>query len=357
MRTLTFAALALTTFALFAQTPKEQRYTVIVGEDRAGTTRLSWVDPTHANVETNTSVRGWIGSGRVAYVFDRKGLLLKLEGRSESNTGSPQSERFEWKNSRATWESNVERGNAAVKGAAFYISASAGDAVEIGFLVKALRLASKQELPLLPEGKAHFRRLRKEVVGTLTVELVEITGIGLDPVRAWLDPEGDLFALLPGLIRVGFEDHLNRLKEIENARAAELARKLAKDVLRPLTGPFLVQDVSVFDAEAAVILPHRSVLVEEGVIKAVEAHEKMKSPVGATIIDGRGKTLIPGLWDMHGHVTDATDAYLTLAAGVTTYRDLGNEARRRDALVAAFERGELAGPRVIKCFLINAIII
>ena len=54
---------------------------------------------------------------------------------------------------------------------------------------------------------------------------------------------------------------------------------------------------------------------------------KLKAPKGAMVIDGRGKTLIPGLWDMHGHLDDETDSFLTLAAGITTYRDLGNEAR------------------------------
>lgn len=353
MRNLLQFGIAITSLASFGQIPKAQSYTVLVGDNHAGTTRLSWVDATHAAVETKVSVRGWNNSGQVAYAFDKDGLLVKLEGRAESTLGSPQSERFEWKNGQAEWQSKVERGNAAVKGPAFYISASAGDAVELGFLAKALQRTPGHELPLLPEGRAKMKSLRKEIIGSLKLELLEISGLGLDPVRVWVDPEGELFAIIPGLIRLGFEGHLLGLKEIEEARSAEVARERTKAVLKPLTGPLLIQDVSVFDAEAAVILPHRSVLVEGAVIKAVTPAGDLSAPKGATIIDGKGKTLIPGLWDMHGHTSDETDSFLTLAAGITTYRDLGNEARRRDALVAAFERGELAGPRVIKCLLID----
>ncbi|HJW31722.1 MAG TPA: amidohydrolase family protein [Holophagaceae bacterium] len=349
----TFTSLTFASLSLLAQAPSEQRFSIFVGENKAGSTRLVWSDATHARVESSSSVRGWKASDAVTYTFDAAGNLVGLEGRAESTLGSPQTERFEWKDGRASWESKVEKGSAAVAGPAFYVSIAAGDAVESGFLVKALRRSPQKEVALLPEGRAHLRSLRVEQLGTQKVELVEITGIGLDPSMAWVDEQGELFALVPGLIREGFEPHLKQLKTLEEAQSAILGRQRAKAALKPLVAPLFIQDVAVFDSEHAKLLPHQSVWVEGATIKAVGASTTLKAPAGATIVDGKGKTLIPGLWDMHGHTSDETDSFLTLAGGITTYRDLGNEARRRDALAAAFESGELAGPRILKCLLID----
>src|SRR5258708_23369790 len=51
----------------------------------------------------------------------------------------------------------------------------------------------------------------------------------------------------------------------------------------------------------------------------------VKIPKGATVVDGRGKTLLPGLWDMHAHYEQVEWGPIYLAAGVTSVRDCGNE--------------------------------
>src|SRR5262245_14478403 len=71
-----------------------------------------------------------------------------------------------------------------------------------------------------------------------------------------------------------------------------------------------------------------SVIVRNGRIAAIEA--QALAPAGAIGIDGRGKFLIPGLWDMHVHVADIGVAGLGLftAHGVTGVRDMGGNAPR-----------------------------
>ena len=55
----------------------------------------------------------------------------------------------------------------------------------------------------------------------------------------------------------------------------------------------------------------------------------MKAPAGAKVVDGRGKYLIPGLWDMHVHRTEYESAYVMyLANGVTGGSALVLHARR-----------------------------
>ncbi|MER7863836.1 amidohydrolase family protein [Amycolatopsis japonica] len=69
---------------------------------------------------------------------------------------------------------------------------------------------------------------------------------------------------------------------------------------------------------------------------------------GARVIDGRGKYLVPGLWDMHTHGADLEDIVppLHLAHGVTGVREMWGYAENR-ATKGKIDRGELLGPRVV----------
>jgi imidazolonepropionase-like amidohydrolase len=78
----------------------------------------------------------------------------------------------------------------------------------------------------------------------------------------------------------------------------------------------LVQDVRVFDGKSA--HEHRSVLVRDGVI--ADADFRGKAPAGARVVDGRDRTLLPGLIDAHVHTWQHFE--LPLVFGVTTQVDM-----------------------------------
>ena len=69
-------------------------------------------------------------------------------------------------------------------------------------------------------------------------------------------------------------------------------------------------------------------------------------PAGAEVIEAAGKTLIPGLWDMHAHVSP-NDGLLNLAAGVTTVRDLANDVDELVARKKRIEEGTEIGTRIV----------
>jgi imidazolonepropionase-like amidohydrolase len=73
-------------------------------------------------------------------------------------------------------------------------------------------------------------------------------------------------------------------------------------------------------------------------------------PKGARVIDGRGKYLIPGLVDMHVHLSWTTSSALPLllASGVTTVRDMGGRLHEIDDYRARINAGTLAGPRIFR---------
>src|SRR5688572_24734420 len=84
-----------------------------------------------------------------------------------------------------------------------------------------------------------------------------------------------------------------------------------------------VVDVSAVDAAGA--LRHdQTVVIRGGRVTAVGAAGAVKIPSGARVIDATGKYLIPGLWDMHVHLSPATELALPalVANGVTGVRDM-----------------------------------
>src|SRR6185436_2532094 len=84
----------------------------------------------------------------------------------------------------------------------------------------------------------------------------------------------------------------------------------------------------IFDADARRFLADQTVVVDKGVIAAVGAAASTKAPAAAQVIDGRGKTLVPGMWDVHMHVGDDFTGLQELSLGVTSVRDPGNDDER-----------------------------
>ena len=76
-------------------------------------------------------------------------------------------------------------------------------------------------------------------------------------------------------------------------------------------------------------------------------------PSGVRRVDARGKTIVPGFWDMHAHASQIEWAPAYLGAGVTSIRDMGGEraflVAFRDALAA--KRGP--GPRMLLAGLVD----
>jgi imidazolonepropionase-like amidohydrolase len=100
---------------------------------------------------------------------------------------------------------------------------------------------------------------------------------------------------------------------------------LAAPCQTPAT-PQLIRDVRVFDGER--VLEHRSVLVEDGKISRIDGSDlKVTS---AEVVDGRGRTLLPGLIDAHVHLPNPVEkaSHQALVLGVTTQLDMFNAGDR-----------------------------
>ncbi len=111
----------------------------------------------------------------------------------------------------------------------------------------------------------------------------------------------------------------------------------------------LIRNVTVIDATARAPQPGQDVFLNGGTIAAIAPTGSRTTPADATVIDGSGRFLVPGLWDMHVHLVDEGMMPQFLAAGVTGVRSmfslhpLVSLANVR----ARIASGDLRGPHVI----------
>ena len=130
------------------------------------------------------------------------------------------------------------------------------------------------------------------------------------------------------VLETGWEGSGDELARAQLDAEQKMQRDLKRRLSHRLPTPILIRNVNVFDAEQGKTVGARDVYVEGGRIAAV--FESNSIPRDAkTVIDGAGRTLLPGLYDMHTHV-GAWDCMLQVAGGVTTVREMGND----NALVA-----------------------
>lgn len=283
---------------------------------------------------------------------DSAGQVLSYRIDGQSTYGAPVEEQFSVKSQRARWLSQVDRGSVKLGGPAGYVPVEASPWMT-ALLVQQAFKQKDGELDLLPSGQLKVRKLRTLPAADATpaLTIVEITGIDMRPSYVWLTDEADpqFFAFIaPGYAAILPSDQhaaITRLEplqiEAEDAWSSELAQVLP----HRLPEPIVIRNARVFDSEKAVLGPLEDVYVFHGRIAQIKPAGSVPQQPG-TEIDAQGRTLLPGLFDMHGH-EEANSTALHLAAGVTSVRDMGNDNATLDTLIRRLESGERVGARII----------
>lgn len=114
----------------------------------------------------------------------------------------------------------------------------------------------------------------------------------------------------------------------------------------PRHAPLAIVDVTIIDVEAGERVPRQTVLLRGSRIERVGPADRVAVPAGATVVDGVGRYLLPGLADMHVHLYTEGDLLTYVANGITSVRNMAGdgshlEFRRR------ITAGEIVGPRIV----------
>lgn len=166
--------------------------------------------------------------------------------------------------------------------------------------------------------------------------LIAATGIGNDT-----DP-GNIQA-----IREGYQSALPFfLKKTAEYGITELT-ELAKRLSPQRKGALAIVGGTLIDGTGKAPVADSTVVIKGNHIAAAGPRSQVKVPAGVTVVDARGKYVLPGLWDMHAHLFQVELGPVYLAAGVTTVRDVGNDIEFATAARDAIKRGLGLGPRML----------
>lgn len=295
------------------------------------------------------SLRGWVTEDDELVTPGRDGRPTAIGIRGYTDQGDA-TEDFNVDGAGvAHWKSSVDSGAAPY--AAKRYSTYGGPWLATEKDVDALVAAGARGVDLLPSGHATISIGQPVQIdgpqGPKTVKLAFITGYGFAPSPVWLDGANHYFgtAGVISLLPEGYEKNGPKLKDIQDQATAGMVRDVAHRFLSPANRtPTLVDHVLLFDSVAGRYLPDRAVLIADGKVAAVGPAGSVKAPAGAVVLDGRGKTILPGLWDSHQHVGDDWNLLQNVATGMTNYRSPGTSIEDALSIYKRRAAGDLLAP-------------
>jgi len=224
---------------------------------------------------------------------------------------------------------------------------------------------SPKELATLPGGT-----VRVEPRGTDTVKVhgkdenltrYTIEGLIWGRETLWFDSRENLVAAVTldaefdhfEAIRQGYEDALPSFVGKAGADGMASLAELSKGISGSHADPLALVGATLIDGTGKPAITDAAVVIEHGRITAAGARAGVTIPANATVIDEHGKTLLPGLWDMHAHFEQVEWGPIYLAAGVTTVRDCGNELEFITSVRDAVAAGRGLGPRILAAGVVD----
>ena len=282
--------------------------------------------------------------------LDAGGLPASWAITGTQTFGGKIDEKFGRSGTTSAWRDAAGPGTA--KGPAKLYIAQSGSPYALQIYARAI-LKAGGTLAVLPAGTLTMTKgdtmVLKGASGDVPVTRYELAGLDLTPVTMLLDGANRLIALPSpggGVVRAGFEGENARLRGLAATWQGERLATIQRETAKHYPGPVRITNVRLFDPATAMLTAPMSVVVNGREIAGVQPGDAPATP-GETVIDGAGGTLIPGMTEMHAHIS-ADGALLNLLAGITTVRDMGNSNSVLEALDQRIESGEVAGPRIVR---------
>jgi imidazolonepropionase-like amidohydrolase len=228
------------------------------------------------------------------------------------------------------------------------------------------RHGSPANLMTLPHGTVQIRDEGGEqfVIGgkKTSLQRVSVRGVIWGMESLWFDRNDNLVALVGcdgemdhfEAIASDYEDGLNEFISSAGrnnmATLGKLAASLAgtaDDQVIAITGGRLVDGTGKPPVENSVVILRQGKVVAAGPAASVTV------PKNAQVIHAEGKSVLPGLWDMHAHFEQVEWGPIYLATGVTTVRDVGNEEDFIVSVRDAVASGRGLGPRILMAGVVD----
>ena len=218
---------------------------------------------------------------------------------------------------------------------------------------------SPKRLKTLPRGEVQIQDQGSEaftIAGRKAqLHKLSIRGLIWGMESLWLDSADHLVALVSMDAEM---DHFEAVAEGYEDGLATFVAGAARDGMANLAkvaAGFTAQPASVMaivggrliDGTGKPTIENSVVILKDGKVAAAGPAASTAVPEGAQIVDAHGKSVLPGLWEMHAHFEQVEWGPIYLATGVTTARDVGNEREFIVAARDAIAAGQGLGPRLV----------
>ena len=267
-------------------------------------------------------------------------------------------ETFTIKDGKAHWKNKIEDATVPYDGKAQYSTYGGTPAANV-YWIKSLYDAPGKTLTLLPGGVERLVKLVDIPIGSgvtaKTVTAWTVEGVGLEPQPVLLNQDGSYFGFAGGMAMLP-PAYTGDFLKMQKAQIDALAARNPANVARfgkvsPV--PVAFTHVKMFDAEHARFLDDQTVVTSGKTIAAVGPAASVKVPANARVIDGKGKTLSPGIWDAHMHVGSDLQGIMLLSMGETSARNPGADIQPTLLRNERIAKGELLFPTVYSSVLID----
>lgn len=341
-----------------AKPPENAQAFAILSTDATHGKAFLWRAPDGALMSRESILlRGQVWEMDQTVTVGADGIPTAITVRGITPTGDA-AETFSIANGQAAWKSPIDAGQAPYSAHAFYLPEGGTNTGVSQVFTSALLAAPGRILPLLPGGQARAEKLTDVAVGLgasrQTVTAWAVLGLAPGPQPLWATADGRFFAQVGGLsiLPVGYEADLTKLIKAQDEALALRSPALVKSLLKVPSTPVAFTHVRAF-LDGKRFADDQTIVVDKGIITRVGPSASTPAPKGAQVIDGKGKTLVPGLWDSHQHFGDDSTGPFLLALGITSARDPGNDNSLTVARAARRAKGELLSPKVYPSMLID----
>jgi len=147
-----------------------------------------------------------------------------------------------------------------------------------------------------------------------------------------------------GIIMKGYESWIDSLFALQELADKDYYHNQLKELSYDLKNHIFITNANLFVSSTAITKTNMTVEILNGKIKSISPTSNKKNLQADTLIDAKGKFLMPGLWDMHCHYSK-NDGLWYLAGGVTHVRDMATPEITQTTR-QQIESNELLGPDI-----------
>jgi imidazolonepropionase-like amidohydrolase len=224
---------------------------------------------------------------------------------------------------------------------------------------------SPSELETFPGGHVRIETRGKNIVTVNgkkeTLERYTVEGLIWGRESMWFDSQRNLVALVSvdaefdhfEAIRDGYEKGLGTFVAQAGVDGMAALSELSQGISGSRAKTMALVGGTLVDGTGREPVKDSAIVIQDARIVAAGPSSSTTIPQDAIRIDVRGKTILPGLWDMHAHFEQVEWGPIYLAAGATTVRDCGNEFEFITAVRDAISQGKGLGPRMLLAGIVD----